>query len=693
MARGDIKSPTSKRRPRGQTPDEQFAAAQRRIQQAKDQEWKTLILSDFPKLSKLPAEIAELQKLEDLQIGYTKIDDLSPLSNLPNLETLRASFTPVRDLAPLSGLPALRSLYLRKTRIADLNPLSELISLEGLWLDGTPISNVILLSKLPNLTSLWIGNTRVSDIAGLSQLPLLRNLSLTNAPISDFAPLAEFRTLGTLSLEGTSIEDLTPLAQLEQLEGLSLVRTPVRDLTFLRGLLRLKRLHLTQTRISDLTPLAELATLQMLLLNDTTISDIAPIAGLTALQKLSLDNTLVSDLAALAGATSLQDSAVRQPSGETGLFYNGSSAARIAPFDQLVQLDQPDCTIQTINEIRRQQGLPAHILPPDESIDNEEENQRAQLGQRPASHSFAFRSGRIEAQAQIFTPPHPDVAGDIRNEVSEKAKEASHRLRSCNAPRRMISTVVRLDSSLGESLEDVRAGILQMRFRSLEADVAAYDTEEGRRELPEDALAMVRDLASSVEDLMGCFPQLADIEAERLAQRLKDTDVLSIVDALSKIREVAEESDAVAPSAVEALKAGEPELEHDNEIIDSGASEPARTAAANARDRTVGYMLLVYRNFIAGAVKAGSELAGLGDETWKDFRKKAPEQLSNASVALIVASLVNALLGPTAAVGAFALSFKPLRDRAKRVADELTSLTKKARAGSKETDEIKADNP
>jgi hypothetical protein len=168
---------------------------------------------------------------------------------------------------------------------------------------------------------------------------------------------------------------------------------------------------------------------------------------------------------------------------------------------------------------------------------------------------------------------------------------------------------------------------------------------------------------------------------------LKEADVPQIVEALSRIRQVAEESEAVAPSAVEALKAGEPELEHDAQIIESGASEPARIAALHARDRTVGYMLLVYRNFIAGAVKAGSEVVGLGAETWKDFRKEAPKQFSSAGVALVIAGLVNALLGPTAAVGAFALSFKPLRDRAKRVADKLASVAKKARKSAKDDKE------
>jgi hypothetical protein len=52
-------------------------------------------------------------------------------------------------------------------------------------------------------------------------------------------------------------------------------------------------------------------------------------------------------------------------------------------------------------------------------------------------------------------------------------------------------------------------------------------------------------------------------------------------------------------------------------------------------------------------VKAGNELAGLGGDTWKGVRKKAPEQLSDAAIAATIAALVGALLGPTAAMGAF----------------------------------------
>jgi hypothetical protein len=357
---------------------------------------------------------------------------------------------------------------------------------------------------------------------------------------------------------------------------------------------------LNNTAVSYLDSLAGLINLRELWLTNTKVTDLTPIAKLRKLSDLRIDNTPVEDLTPLAEMTSSQDAAFKdfRPFTE-GLRFQGSMAASVPPFYGFAQLEQPASTIETINELRRRQRLPEYIPDGYERPTGQEASDHEQLAQKPASHSFALRRGLIEAHAQVHPPRYPDVADDIRNEVDSKAKEALGRLSNCNAPRRLISTVDRLGASLGQNLADVRAGVLQMRFRSLEADVAAYDTEDGRRELPEDALAMLRDLTSSVEDLMGCFPQLADIEAERLAQRLKDADVPNIIDALSQIRDVAEKSEAVAPSAIEALKVGEPELEHDTEIIDSGASEASRIAATNARDRTVGYMLLVYRNFVA----------------------------------------------------------------------------------------------
>jgi Leucine-rich repeat (LRR) protein len=694
-AQSDLKSTRRK----GRTRDQQFVSACLRIEMAKTAATKTLLLHDLRRLKKIPVQIEELTTLEQLVLG-PNISDFAVLASLAKLKSLILVSPAIQDLASLPMMPKLQTLRIVHSRIRDLSGLARLSSLRTIDLENALLSDIGFLSRMSHMHEMRLGHTQISDLRPLSAFPGLHTLWINSTPIKSVAPLCGNLSLVNLSMAGTLVSDITPLAKLKSLQTLSLQDTRVHDITPLSELKALEGLSLANTHVSDISPLSGLPALQRLRLDDTPISDLSPIERSRSLISLWIRNTKIRDLKAVARMTRMQDAVTMSKSPmltPPGLYFAGSVASQIVPFDKLAQLPQPACTVETINEVRRQNGVSEYLpedyaeapVPASTSNFNDDVESGEQLGQKPASHTFNFRDGRIEAQPQIFLPRHVNVADDIRVEVSHKAKEVAARLVNCNAPKRLISTVERLGASLGLSLQDLRAGILQMRFRSLEADLVAYDTEDGRKELPDDAFAMLRDLGSSVEDLMGCFPQLADIEAERLAQRLKEVDVPQLVDALSKIRSVAEESEAVAPSAIEALKTGEPELQHSAEIVESGASGAARIAAANSRDRIVGYMLLVYRNFIAGSIKAGNELAGVGSATWQDFRTKAPEQLSDTGVALIVATLVNGLLGPTAALGAFAVSFKPLRDRAKRVAEKLAA--NRARS-SKEATEADADH-
>lgn len=107
--------------------------------------------------------------------------------------------------------------------------------------------------------------------------------------------------------------------------------------------------------------IAGLNRLKILTLGNSPVRDLSPIANLTSLEELRLDDTLVDNLAPIANMTKMQDAAVQMPAAMRGLFYNGTPIARKPPFDLLVRLDQPARTVETINEVRRQQGLPPHI--------------------------------------------------------------------------------------------------------------------------------------------------------------------------------------------------------------------------------------------------------------------------------------------------------------------------------------------
>ena len=304
------------------------------------------------------------------------------------------------------------------------------------------------------------------------------------------------------------------------------------------------------------------------------------------------------------------------------------------------------------------------------------------LGQRPANHAFRPKNGKLAAEPQLSTSVHGDVAADIREEIVEKAQAAAERLARSNTPQRVRQTIERVRLGLGQSISDVRAGVIQMRARTLEADLDAYDTANGRAELSEDAFAMLKDLSASLDDLLGCYPQLAEIEAERVAQKLAEADTAEVIDQMRKIRETAEESNIVDRSSVDALREGDADLADAQEILDSAGSENAKRSASVARNRIAGAKLLVTRNFVAAAIRMGAKEAGeFGGKTWGEFKTHAPAPLAKTATAVAVYALVAAFINPVAAIGFSVTTFAALTGKGNAILQKL-----QRRGAASETD-------
>ncbi|MEM7270715.1 MAG: leucine-rich repeat domain-containing protein, partial [Pseudomonadota bacterium] len=188
---------------------------------------------------------------------WKALETLPPqIANLDKLETLDLSNTQVADIAPLAGLSALQELYLNRTQVADIAPLAGLSALQEL-----------------DLTS-----TQVADIAPLAGLSALQTLRLDNTQNADIGPLAGLSALQTLALRSTQVADIAPLASLSALRQLFIPFTKVAEIGPLAGLTNLENLHLNRIPVSDIAPLADLSSLRILLLSDTS----ADLTALTA---------------------------------------------------------------------------------------------------------------------------------------------------------------------------------------------------------------------------------------------------------------------------------------------------------------------------------------------------------------------------------------------------------------------------
>jgi hypothetical protein len=173
-------------------------------------EWQEFICSldlSFTALDSL-TPLSGLNALRRLDLWNTQVGDLAPLSGLTNLQYLDLTGTQVSDLTPLSGLSNLRNLDLRRTQVCDLAPLAGLSNLQSLDAAFTDVSSVAPLSRLTNLQHLDLCSTQVSNVAPLSSLTALQYLDIGGTQISDVTPLSALTALEHLYLAGTWVEEI-----------------------------------------------------------------------------------------------------------------------------------------------------------------------------------------------------------------------------------------------------------------------------------------------------------------------------------------------------------------------------------------------------------------------------------------------------------------------------------------------------
>jgi hypothetical protein len=205
---------------------------------------------------------------------------------------------------------------------------------------------------------------------------------------------------------------------------------------------------------------------------------------------------------------------------------------------------------------------------------------------------------------------------------------------------------------------------------------------------------MIDDTLQSLRDLLGVFPIVRRIEAERLALDLdRHAESIPVIQTeMDAIKSAVEISDNVTADAVHALR------QNDAAIEDALDGVVQRSLIADK--------LLVFRNFagavlggiaipgrgIAGRVavglaKAGTELSELGGKSWSAIKDEFPKGVGAAArVAPMVGliTLAGWIAGPVTGIASVVPAFKPIADTLKKV---VTRDLKEALAGDAE------DNP
>ncbi|MBZ9702147.1 MULTISPECIES: helix-turn-helix domain-containing protein [unclassified Mesorhizobium] len=306
------------------------------------------------------------------------------------------------------------------------------------------------------------------------------------------------------------------------------------------------------------------------------------------------------------------------------------------------------------------------------------------LTQRPAPHQFGERAGLIFAYPTVSRLGGSAISQDIWRETVEKAKRTAERMRRTQAPAHVVESVERLVSSLGKKIEDVSPGILLMRSRTIEADLATFDTEQAKDELMTDAQSLLRDLAASLEDLRALFPEIIEIEAARIAQKVADGSALPAYDNAKQVMNEARASDVVDGSAIDALEAALIDIAEVELVIGESSNDIVTAMAVKKRADLISLHLLDVRNFSASVLKAFKHLGGDSKRILSrgaaDVSKRAykgaldgVEEGTKAGVKIALAALVTSLAGPLAGLAVYVGSFVSLSRKANEVAEKIES--------------------
>ncbi|RFU61099.1 leucine-rich repeat domain-containing protein [Peribacillus glennii] len=332
-------------------------------------------------------------ELSFLNIGSTRVNDLSPLEDAKSLKELYLYGTEIKNLRPISNLRSLTYLDISATDVSELEPIKGLKTLETLWMERINIDSFQALKGLTKLKKLNIDNTFYGtddriDGSPLKNLKQLELLYMDRVFFKDFTFLKSMSNLKTLKApySHVSAADVRFNTSLEHLDIKS------KDVSGLSNLTKLRYLDISDSGTENIDALSNLKNLTELNASNNEIQDIAPISSLPKLERLALDNNQIkrlpqfslphlsllglsendfSDLTPLTVLTQLQELDLGYVEFEPGslsalssleaLERLGLSASRITsiePLSKLVHISQLDLSNNKIEDIKPIAALP-----------------------------------------------------------------------------------------------------------------------------------------------------------------------------------------------------------------------------------------------------------------------------------------------------------------------------------------------
>ena len=253
--------------------------------------------TDFPAHESSVEKMKEwLKTVKYLNIGQNK-DPLkrNGLELMPNIEVLGIGYTPIDDITPVYKFKKLKQLYVSRTGIKDYSFIKNIPTLEGIDFSENDIQDISFLKDYPNLKLVSAAGNNIENIDVLKNLINLESLNLDNNKIKDLSALKDLNHLRAVSLENNNITKLDALSNKNELERLFLSNNSGLELSTLKND-SLEQLTVNNTNIRDLSVVANLPKLKKIVANDNKITTLSHLKNAKILESVEVNNNKIDSL-------------------------------------------------------------------------------------------------------------------------------------------------------------------------------------------------------------------------------------------------------------------------------------------------------------------------------------------------------------------------------------------------------------
>ncbi|CAL6081267.1 Conserved_hypothetical protein [Hexamita inflata] len=130
--------------------------------------------------------IAQLQKLELLDISQNRFQDISELSSLINIKTLDVNQNKIKNVTCVQQMTKLENLDISHNLIESINPLEGLVELQSLDISQNKIYSIAKLENLTQLKYFNISFNRIIEVAVCKKFEKLTKLITNGNIVQDF---------------------------------------------------------------------------------------------------------------------------------------------------------------------------------------------------------------------------------------------------------------------------------------------------------------------------------------------------------------------------------------------------------------------------------------------------------------------------------------------------------------------------